>query len=213
MNQAPMIVGRQPLVIGDDLGPPHHRATMSSPPDRRPQATRVPCSKNSSMSFASPICATSCSSPWPCSASTASDFISPSPASMRPHIREQLSKGGQSEFRLRHALQLPLGLLRRRSCPGHHLRPGHHALHLRLASSSSFWARSCPRWRRLKKEGEPGIRKINEWTRYITVGVCVVQAFIYGHFNSSPRQQQPLLRCAQWRATTTSSSWSSASSC
>lgn len=42
-----------------------------------------------------------------------------------------------------------------------------------------------PALEKLKKEGEPGIRKINEWTRYITVGVCVIQAFMYvAHFNS-----------------------------
>jgi len=28
----------------------------------------------------------------------------------------------------------------------------------------------------LRKEGEPGTRKINEWTRYITVGICLIQA-------------------------------------
>jgi preprotein translocase subunit SecY len=42
-----------------------------------------------------------------------------------------------------------------------------------------------PALEKLRKEGEPGIRKINEWTRYITVGVCVVQASMYvAHFNS-----------------------------
>jgi preprotein translocase subunit SecY len=33
-----------------------------------------------------------------------------------------------------------------------------------------------PSIEKLKKEGEPGIRKINEWTRYLAVPVCVVQA-------------------------------------
>jgi len=48
-----------------------------------------------------------------------------------------------------------------------------------------------PALEKLKKEGEPGIRKINEWTRYITVGVCIVQAFMYvAHFNSSNPEVQ-----------------------
>ncbi len=36
-----------------------------------------------------------------------------------------------------------------------------------------------PSLEKLKKEGEPGMRKINEWTRYLTVGVCIVQAFMW----------------------------------
>jgi len=32
-----------------------------------------------------------------------------------------------------------------------------------------------PSLEKLKKEGEPGMRKINEWTRYLTVGICIVQ--------------------------------------
>jgi len=32
-----------------------------------------------------------------------------------------------------------------------------------------------PSIEKLKKEGEPGIRKINEWTRYLTVVICVIQ--------------------------------------
>ena len=36
-----------------------------------------------------------------------------------------------------------------------------------------------PSLEKLKKEGEPGIRKINEWTRYLTVAVCVIQAIMY----------------------------------
>ena len=36
-----------------------------------------------------------------------------------------------------------------------------------------------PSLEKLKKEGEPGMRKINEWTRYLTVGVCFVQSFMW----------------------------------
>jgi preprotein translocase subunit SecY len=47
-----------------------------------------------------------------------------------------------------------------------------------------------PALEKLRKEGEPGVRKINEWTRYITVGVCVVQAFMYvARFNTQGAQE------------------------
>src|SRR5574340_620571 len=36
-----------------------------------------------------------------------------------------------------------------------------------------------PTLEKLKKEGEPGIRKINEWTRYLTVIVCLSAGSIF----------------------------------
>jgi preprotein translocase subunit SecY len=36
-----------------------------------------------------------------------------------------------------------------------------------------------PSLEKLKKEGEPGMRKINEWTRYLSVGVCVIQSAMW----------------------------------
>jgi preprotein translocase subunit SecY len=33
-----------------------------------------------------------------------------------------------------------------------------------------------PSLEKLKKEGEPGMRKITEWTRYLTIAVCIIQA-------------------------------------
>src|ERR1035437_3776625 len=36
-----------------------------------------------------------------------------------------------------------------------------------------------PALEKLKKEGEPGMRKINEWTRYIAVAVCIIQSYVY----------------------------------
>ena len=32
-----------------------------------------------------------------------------------------------------------------------------------------------PTLEKLKKEGEPGMRKINEWTRYLTIAICIIQ--------------------------------------
>jgi preprotein translocase subunit SecY len=36
-----------------------------------------------------------------------------------------------------------------------------------------------PPLEKLQKEGESGRKKINEYTRYLTVGICIVQAFFY----------------------------------
>jgi preprotein translocase subunit SecY len=48
-----------------------------------------------------------------------------------------------------------------------------------------------PSLEKLRKEGEPGMRKINEWTRYITVAVCIFQASLYVmHFNSTSTDVQ-----------------------
>jgi preprotein translocase subunit SecY len=42
-----------------------------------------------------------------------------------------------------------------------------------------------PAVEKLRKEGEPGVRKINEWTRYLAVIVSIIQSFFYVlHFNT-----------------------------
>lgn len=53
-----------------------------------------------------------------------------------------------------------------------------------------------PSIEKLKKEGEPGIRKINEWTRYITVVVCFIQAYFYVQHFGAPSGRQNLFGAA-----------------
>jgi preprotein translocase subunit SecY len=56
-----------------------------------------------------------------------------------------------------------------------------------------------PTLEKLRKEGEPGVRKINEWTRYITVFVCLFQAYLYVlHFNSPSNEVQSELYSGVW---------------
>jgi preprotein translocase subunit SecY len=43
-----------------------------------------------------------------------------------------------------------------------------------------------PPLEKLRKEGEPGMRKITEWTRYLTVAICIIQAAIYVNHLVSP---------------------------
>jgi preprotein translocase subunit SecY len=51
-----------------------------------------------------------------------------------------------------------------------------------------------PALEKLKKEGEPGIRKMNEWTRYLTVAVCFVQSAMWiGYLSSSASGANSLL--------------------
>jgi len=53
-----------------------------------------------------------------------------------------------------------------------------------------------PTLEKLKKEGEPGMRKINEWTRYLAVVVCVIQAAVWMSYlvNSKDNLIYPIVR-------------------
>lgn len=50
-----------------------------------------------------------------------------------------------------------------------------------------------PALEKLRKEGEPGMRKINEWTRYLTVGVCLIQSALWLKYLTSVDGGQLLL--------------------
>ncbi len=50
-----------------------------------------------------------------------------------------------------------------------------------------------PQMQKLQKEGESGRKKINQWTRYLTVGVTVLQASAYVAYLESPSYQVALL--------------------
>ena len=60
---------------------------------------------------------------------------------------------------------------------GHHLCPGHHAVHLAPPSSSSCFGAVIPYFEKLQKEGEEGRKKINQYTRYGTVVLAAIEAF------------------------------------
>jgi preprotein translocase subunit SecY len=48
-----------------------------------------------------------------------------------------------------------------------------------------------PSLEKLQKEGEPGMRKINEWTRYATVVLCVIQAFVWLRYLTTTSPSHP----------------------
>ena len=52
-----------------------------------------------------------------------------------------------------------------------------------------------PSLEKLQKEGEPGMRKINEWTRYATVVLCVIQSVVWLKYltATSPHRAHGLL--------------------
>ncbi|HRP63213.1 MAG TPA: preprotein translocase subunit SecY [Phycisphaerales bacterium] len=50
---------------------------------------------------------------------------------------------------------------------------------------------AIPRLQELKKEGASGQAKITEWTRYATVGMCVIQAFMWMQFLVSQQLVKP----------------------
>jgi len=101
-----------------------------------------------------------------------------------PHIREQLSKGANqdSAFAMlsNYLSVFSGGDLSQGTMFGLGIMP-----YISASIILQLLGTVMPVLEKMKKEGEPGIRKINEWTRYITVGVCVIQALMYvAHFNS-----------------------------
>jgi preprotein translocase subunit SecY len=53
-----------------------------------------------------------------------------------------------------------------------------------------------PQFQKLQKEGESGRKKINQWTRYLTVAVTLVQASAYVKYLDSMADQQPAMMIA-----------------
>ena len=55
---------------------------------------------------------------------------------------------------------------------------GHHALYHRVDHLATA-DRRHPLAEKLQKEGELGRRKITQWTRYLTIGIAIVQSFAF----------------------------------
>jgi preprotein translocase subunit SecY len=54
-----------------------------------------------------------------------------------------------------------------------------------------------PTIEKLQKEGEEGRKKLNQWTRYTTVLLCVLQGYAYAIFlESQPGTQSPIVPAA-----------------
>jgi preprotein translocase subunit SecY len=60
-----------------------------------------------------------------------------------------------------------------------------------------------PPLEKLQKEGESGRKKINEYTRYATVFICIFQAFMYVQWIMAGRSGSPA-PTVSWSPTTTS---------
>ncbi len=61
---------------------------------------------------------------------------------------------------------------------------------------------AVPRLQELKKEGATGQQKITEWTRYATVGMCVIQSFMWMKFMQQSGLVQPIFAHGGGRGTT-----------
>ena len=68
---------------------------------------------------------------------------------------------------------------RRQPQPEHDLRPGHHALHLGVDHLPAADHGRARRWRSSRRKARPAGKKIQEWTRYATVPLCIVQAVFW----------------------------------
>ena len=92
--------------------------------------------------------------------------------------------------------------------PGHDLRPGHHALHFGLDHLPAAWAASGRRWNELQKEGESGRKKINEYTRYATVVLCIGQSWVYLGYLIEQRPGRPRVSRRRRQSAASAGSWS-----
>jgi preprotein translocase subunit SecY len=116
-------------------------------------------------------------------------FYVPLPGVNAPHIRERLSQGAAdtSAFGMlsNYLSVFSGGDLSQGTMFGLGIMP-----YISASIILQLLGTVMPALEKLRKEGEPGIRKINEWTRYITVGVCIVQAFMYvAHFSTNAAQE------------------------
>jgi preprotein translocase subunit SecY len=123
-------------------------------------------------------------------------FYVPLPGVNSPHIRERLSAGNPdtSAFgQLSNFLSVfSGGDLQQGTMFGLGIMP-----YISASIILQLLGTVMPALEKLRKEGEPGIRKINEWTRYITVGVCVFQAAMYVARFSRSGTQEDLYYLAQ----------------
>jgi preprotein translocase subunit SecY len=55
-----------------------------------------------------------------------------------------------------------------------------------------------PRFQKMQKEGESGRKKINQWTRYLTVAVTVVQASAYVNYLREMARSNPAMMIAEY---------------
>jgi preprotein translocase subunit SecY len=120
-------------------------------------------------------------------------FRVPLPGINAPHIREQLlsSSGESSPFaQLSNYLSMfSGGDLTAGSIFGLGIMP-----YISASIILQLLGTVVPSLEKLRKEGEPGMRKINEWTRYLTVAVCILQSFWYAQTFYSPMGQGNLYR-------------------
>lgn len=111
-------------------------------------------------------------------------FYVPLPGVNAPHIRSQItSSGDTSAFSMlsNYLSVFSGGDLTQGTIFGLGIMP-----YISASIILQLMGTVVPALEKLKKEGEPGVRKINEWTRYLTVGVCIVQAAMYArHFASA----------------------------
>ncbi len=86
-------------------------------------------------------------------------------------------------------------VLRRKPAAEHDLRPGDHAVHL-VVDYFQLLTTVVPSLEKLQKEGETGRKKIQEWSRYATVPLCMIQAvFLLNYMQSGP-SGTPLVHAA-----------------
>ena len=103
-------------------------------------------------------------------------FYIPLPGVDAPTMAESMKQGGGGSFEMlsNYLATFSGGDLTQGTIFGLGIMP-----YISASIIMQLLATVVPSLEKLRKEGEPGVRKINEWTRYLAVVVSVFQAFMY----------------------------------
>ena len=166
---------------------PADRSSRSA--GRASRSTVTAMFKTFSTSSASPNCGTRCCSPCSCWRSTASASTCRFRASTRtafegrwPRSRPRAATTAAAGRLANYVSLFSGGNLSQSTIFGLGIMPY-------ISSSIIFQllGRSCRRWKSCRRKGETGRKKIQEWTRYATVPLCIVQAVILAQLHAQHR--------------------------
>ena len=157
-----------------------YRAARPAPtPTRRTTGGRLAqeeerCSPPFSVRSGRLTCARSCCSRWHHRGLPARAPRCPARASRTATCRQCLdSHAGRRPTRRLHAAE---PVLRRRAAAAVGLRARHHAVHHRVSIILQLLTVVIPRLEQLKKEGQAGQAKLTQYTRYLTIGLAILQS-------------------------------------
>ena len=162
------MIARPPAVTVAFCGP----CARTGPRLPRPRAQEDPCSPRSLRRSGRPTCARSCSSRWRSSRSSGSARSSRPPACRPPSVQaciDQATPGNPRPLRLINLFSG--GALLQLSVFALGIMP-----YITASIIVQLLAVVIPRFEALKKEGQAGTGKLTQYTRYLTIGLAILQS-------------------------------------